>query len=108
MQFGPVQIPVAGLDWLAVAANCRRQGLGSHLLLAAERQMARAGILVGLLRTRAPRFFRRSGWAVCGRHSSSHRRRPRRCWAACSSGGSAPAATRACTSAPGGGGKRPA
>ncbi len=66
MQFGPLAIPVAGLQGLATAANCRQQGLGTHLLLAAERQMAQSGALVGLLRTRIPHFFRRTGWALCG------------------------------------------
>jgi predicted acetyltransferase len=71
MHFGRHQIPVAGLDWLAVADSCRSQGLGTHLLRAAEEQMARSGALVGLLRTQIPRFFRRTGWALCGGPSSS-------------------------------------
>jgi predicted N-acetyltransferase YhbS len=69
MQFGPVQVPVAGLDWLGVAEHCRGQGLGTHLLTGAEKEMARFGALVGLVRTRVPQFFRRTGWALCGRHS---------------------------------------
>jgi predicted N-acetyltransferase YhbS len=71
MQFGRVQVPIAGLDWLGVAANCQGQGLGSHLLAAAEKQLARSGALVAWLRTGSPYFFRRAGWAVCGRHSYS-------------------------------------
>ncbi len=66
MQFGSHSIPVAGLQGLATAADCRQQGLGTHLLMAAERQMAQSGALVGLLRTRIPHFFRRTGWALCG------------------------------------------
>ena len=66
MQFGSLGLPAAGLHGLATAANCRRQGLGTHLLLAAERHMAQSGALVGLLRTRVPHFFRRTGWALCG------------------------------------------
>ncbi len=66
MQFGSHSIPVAGLQGLAIANHCRQQGLGTHLLLAAEREMAQAGAMVGLLRTRAPHFFRRTGWALCG------------------------------------------
>jgi predicted acetyltransferase len=71
MHFGRLQIPVAGLGWLGVAAASRGQGLGRHLLLAAEKQMARAGALIGLLRTDIPYFFRRTGWALCGRHNYS-------------------------------------
>jgi predicted acetyltransferase len=66
MQFGSVSLPVAGLQGLATAADCRQQGLATHLLSAAERQMAKSGALVGLLRTRIPHFFRRTGWALCG------------------------------------------
>ncbi len=66
MRFGPISLPVAGLQGLATADDCRRQGLGTHLLLAAERQMAQSGAVVGLLRTRIPHFFRRTGWALCG------------------------------------------
>ncbi len=40
MHFGPVQIPAAGLGWLGVAPEHRQQGLGTHLLRAAESQMA--------------------------------------------------------------------
>ncbi len=71
MQFGPNQIPVAGLKWLATAADCRGQGLASYLLAAAQRQAAEDGALVGLLRTSIPHFFRRTGWALCGQPSSS-------------------------------------
>ncbi len=66
MQFGSHSLPVAGLQGLATAADSRQQGFGTHLLLAAERQMMQAGALVGLLRTRIPHFFRRTGWALCG------------------------------------------
>lgn len=66
MQFGALALPVAGLQGLATANHCRRQGLGTHLLLAAERQMAESGALIGLLRTQNPHFFRRTGWALCG------------------------------------------
>jgi GNAT superfamily N-acetyltransferase len=66
MQFGSLSLPVAGLQGLATAANCRGQGLGTHLLSAAEKHMVEAGALVGLLRTRVPHFFRRTGWALCG------------------------------------------
>jgi len=69
MHFGPLQIPVAGLDWLATAPQCRGRGLGTHLLEAAEQEMARNGALVGWLRTSIPHFFRRTGWALCGQAS---------------------------------------
>ncbi|MFH1268463.1 MAG: GNAT family N-acetyltransferase [Planctomycetota bacterium] len=68
MQFGPVALPVAGLDRLGTLPLFRGQGHGHRLLTAAEEHMASAGALVGLLRTRIPHFFRRTGWALCGRH----------------------------------------
>ncbi len=69
MQFGQELIPAAGLGWLGVAAEHRRQGLGGHLLRAAEKQMEESGALVGMLRTSIPRFFEATGWAPCGRSS---------------------------------------
>ena len=38
MQFGSLSLPVAGLQGLTTAANCRQQGFGTHLLLAAEKR----------------------------------------------------------------------
>jgi GNAT superfamily N-acetyltransferase len=67
MQFGPLRLPVAGLDWLGTLPAIRGQGHGSRLLWAAEQHMASAGALVGLIWTRIPHFFRRTGWALCGR-----------------------------------------
>ncbi|MEA1951758.1 MAG: GNAT family N-acetyltransferase [Planctomycetota bacterium] len=71
MQFGPLRLPAAGLHWLGLAPEIRSQGHGLRLLAAAENAMADQGSLVGLIRTRIPHFFRRSGWALCGRHSHS-------------------------------------
>ncbi len=67
MQFGSLRLPVAGLDWLGTLPAVRGQGLGGRLLSAAEQHMASAGALVGLIWTRIPHFFRRTGWALCGR-----------------------------------------
>jgi len=69
MHFGSATIPVAGLTGLGVAPEHRNQGLGTHLLRAAESRMAIGGALVGVLRTSLPHFFRRSGWALCGQAS---------------------------------------
>ena len=66
MHFGSTLIPAAGLGWLGVAAEQRDQGFGLHLLRAAENRMADDGAFVGMLRTSIPRFFRHSGWALCG------------------------------------------
>ena len=71
MQFGRLQLPAAGLAWVVTAPECRRRGLGHALLRTAERQMIHDGAFVGLLRTRVPHFFRRMGWALCGRHHYS-------------------------------------
>jgi hypothetical protein len=67
MQFGALQLPVAGLDWLGTLPTFCGQGHGECLLAAAEEHMASAGALVGLTWTRVPHFFRRTGWGLCGR-----------------------------------------
>ena len=71
MQFGSLSIPVGGVQWLAVAPEYRGRGWGLMLLEAAQRYMVSCGALVGLLRTRIPHFFRRAGWAMCGRQNYS-------------------------------------
>ncbi len=67
MQFGPLQFPVAWLHFLGTLPARRGQGHGVRLLAAAEKKMADDGALVGLTWTAIPHFFRRSGWALCGR-----------------------------------------
>ncbi len=69
MQFGPLRLRVAGLDWLGTLPACRGQGLGHRLLTAAEQHMIAADALAGLTWTPIPRFYRRAGWALCGRPS---------------------------------------
>lgn len=69
MYLDALPIPAARLDWLGVAPERRGQGLGAHLLAAVESQMAADGAMIGLMRTTVPRFFRRSGWALCGQAS---------------------------------------
>jgi predicted N-acetyltransferase YhbS len=69
MQFGAAPIPVAGLAWLGVAPEVCHQGLGTHLLRAAESHMALGGALMAVLRTTVPGFFRHAGWTPCGQAS---------------------------------------
>ena len=71
MRLGALSIPVSGLHWLGTAPAIRGQGLGLDLLDEAEKRMADDGALVGFLSTSIPHFFRRSGWALCGRYCRS-------------------------------------
>lgn len=99
MNFGPLRLPVDRVAWLATLPEFRSQGYGSLLLEAAGRTTTTRCAAVhktgeniveniaatesaprsrstdapawGTLTTTIPRFFRRSGWAVCGRHCRS-------------------------------------
>jgi GNAT superfamily N-acetyltransferase len=71
MQFGSLELPVAGLHDLGVLPDFRGRGHGRRLLAAAERHMTDQGALLGLIWTRVPHFFRQSGWALCCRHCRS-------------------------------------
>jgi predicted acetyltransferase len=71
MVFGSAKLPVAVVGWLGTLPECRGQGYASRLLHRADDEMRRGGAVLGLLQTRIPHFFRRAGWAVCGRHSRS-------------------------------------
>ena len=69
MHFGSVSLPAAGVDGLAVSPEDCNQGFGTHLLRAAERQAARDGAMLAMLRTNMPRFFGRRGWATVAGNS---------------------------------------
>lgn len=71
MHFGPVKLPVGNVAWLGTLPEYRGLGYASRLLHRAEQQMSAAGAVLAVLRTKAPHFFRRAGWAVCGRQSYS-------------------------------------
>ncbi len=71
MYFGSVTFPVAGFHGLGTLPEFRGQGFATRLLHEGERRIAGEGAALGLVRTRIPKFFRRAGWAVCGRHCFS-------------------------------------
>ena len=71
MYFGSVAFPVAGFHGLGTLPEFRGQGFATRLLHEGERRIAGEGAALGLVRTRIPKFFRRAGWAVCGRHCFS-------------------------------------
>ncbi|MGE0610420.1 MAG: enhanced intracellular survival protein Eis [Pirellulales bacterium] len=71
MCFNGVTLPVGGLNWVGTLPEFRGRGHASSLVRLAERRMVEDGAVAGLLRTQSPHFFRREGWAVCGRHSHS-------------------------------------
>ncbi len=71
VRLGPLRLPVAQVDWLGTTPKLQGQGLGTQLLKAANDHMVKTGALIGWARTCRPHFFRRHGWALCGRHSQS-------------------------------------
>ena len=71
MRFGSVTLPVSCVSENATLPEFRGRGYASALLEAAESRMAQDGAVLGVLRTSEPGFYRRRGWIVCGRHSSS-------------------------------------
>jgi predicted acetyltransferase len=71
VQFGDLKFPVDQLAWLGTLPEFRGQGAAARLLHAADEKMRADGAVLGALRTRAPHYFRRFGWAVCGRHCYS-------------------------------------
>ncbi len=71
MRFGACHLPITCIADLATAPECRRRGYASALLTLAEQRMREEGSVLGVLRTRKINFYRRRGWAVCGRHSYS-------------------------------------
>ncbi|MBC8871942.1 MAG: GNAT family N-acetyltransferase [Planctomycetes bacterium] len=64
--FGECILPVSTVCDLATLPEFRGRGCGSNLLELAERRMLENGAVVGLLRTKAPQFYEKRGWARCG------------------------------------------
>ncbi len=71
MHFGGLDLPTDCLSWLATLPEFRAQGYASRLVRSADDCMRREGVAVGLLKTKVPHFFRRFGWALCGRHNQA-------------------------------------
>lgn len=68
MHFGSTSIPISVVSDVATLPEFRGQGFATALLKAADQQMIECGSQLGILRTRAPQFYSRRGWTVCGRH----------------------------------------
>ncbi len=71
MLFGELVLPVAGMWDVATLPEFRGRGYATELLEAADRKMQQDGAIMGLLRTKIPKFYARRGWTVCGRHCFS-------------------------------------
>lgn len=69
IHFGSLQLPVSIISGLGTLPEFRGQGFGRAVLREAERTMRERGVVMGLARSGAPRFFLANGWSVCGRHS---------------------------------------
>lgn len=69
MRFGDLTFPATLVYRLATLPEYRGRGYATRLLDAAVGPMTDDGAVLALLTTRAPHFFRRSGWVVCMRHS---------------------------------------
>lgn len=68
MRYGSCRFPASGLDWLGTLPEFRGQGFASRLMQTADRLMIEEGSQIAWMRTSIPHYFRRFGWAVCGRH----------------------------------------
>jgi len=71
MQLGSLSFPTDCVSWLGTLPEFRNQGFATRLVRAAEESMHRDGAVLGVLKTSSPHFFRRFGWALCGRHSQA-------------------------------------
>lgn len=67
LRFGACDLPLAGLQWLAILPEYRRAGFMRLLLEAADRQMRQDGAAVATLRTHQPEQFEPLGWLVSSR-----------------------------------------
>lgn len=66
-RWGDRRIPCSELRRLATAPGARSLGIARAIMEIADRRMREDGSEVGVLSTHMPHFFRRFGYAVCGR-----------------------------------------
>ncbi|MCH7780496.1 MAG: GNAT family N-acetyltransferase, partial [Acidobacteria bacterium] len=71
MRFRSCRFPASDLGWLGTLSEFRGRGFAGQLMQTAQRLMVEEGAQIAWMRTSIPHYFRRFGWAVCGRHCHS-------------------------------------
>jgi predicted N-acetyltransferase YhbS len=69
VRFGSVSIPVNGVMWVGTLPEFRGMGFAQNLMRLASERARESGVVLQVLTTGMPQFYRPLGWGVCGRQT---------------------------------------
>jgi predicted N-acetyltransferase YhbS len=69
IRYGSVAIPVNGVMWVGTLPEFRGRRFAQNLMRLASERARETGVVLQVLTTGMPQFYRPLGWGVCGRHT---------------------------------------
>ena len=69
LRYGSVSIPVNGVIWVGTLPEFRGMGFAQNLMRLASQRARDNGVVLQVLTTGMPQFYRPLGWGVCGRQT---------------------------------------
>jgi predicted N-acetyltransferase YhbS len=69
IRYGSVAIPVNGVMWVGTLPEFRGRRFAQNLMRLASERARETGVVLQILTTGMPQFYRPLGWGVCGRHT---------------------------------------
>lgn len=69
IRFGSVSIPINGVMWVGTLPEFRGMGFAQNLIRLASQRGRESGVVLQVLTTGMPQFYRPLGWGVCGRQT---------------------------------------
>jgi ribosomal protein S18 acetylase RimI-like enzyme len=69
LRYGSVTIPINGVMWVGTLPEFRGMGFAQNLMRLASQRARENGVVLQVLTTGMPQFYRPLGWGVCGRQT---------------------------------------
>ena len=69
LRYGSVSIPINGVMWVGTLPEFRGMGFAQNLMRLASMRARENGVVLQVLTTGMPQFYRPLGWGVCGRQT---------------------------------------
>ncbi len=69
LRYGSVTIPINGVIWVGTLPEFRGMGFAQNLMRLASKRARDNGVVLQVLTTGMPQFYRPLGWGVCGRQT---------------------------------------
>ena len=69
LRFGSVSVPINGVMWVGTLPEFRGMGFAQNLVRLASQRARENGVVLQVLTTGMPQFYRPLGWGICGRQT---------------------------------------